>query len=163
MSSSISKNQQINSNYSSNKKNTDKNSPNQIPQKESSSKKLDGIYQNKNNNQEDKKSKNINFLQQTEINEKFFPLKANYVGQENNDKIKNNLKSPIIDYFIHTSNNYLQKHNSPEEIIDANSSNKNLNSNNNISKNNEQIFKMSPSMGYNLDQNFDFSPRVKRY
>ena len=107
---------------------------------------------------EDKKSKNINFLQQTEINEKFFPLKANYVGQENNDKIKNNLKSPIIDYFSHISNNYLQKYNSPEEIIDANSSNKNINSNNNISKNNEQIFKMSPSIGYNLDQNFDFSP-----
>ena len=101
-----------------------------------------------------------NFFEQTEINEKYFPQKANFFASENNDKIKTNLKSPIIDYFSPTSNNYLQNYNSPEEIIDDNKSNKNSNSNNNLSnnKNNEQNYKTTPNMAYNLDQNFDFSP-----
>ena len=159
MSSNISKSQPTNINQIANKKISDKNSPNQIQPRESTSKISEGV---KNNIQEPKKSQTQpnNFFEQTEINEKYFPQKANFFASENNDKIKTNLKSPIIDYFSPTSNNYLQKYNSPEEIIDANKNNKNSNSNNNLSnnKNNDQNYKTTPNMAYNLDQNFDFSP-----
>lgn len=87
------------------------------------------------------------------MNEKFFPPKTNYLVSENYGKIKNNLKSPIIDYFSQTSNNYLQKFHSPEKIIDGN---KNSNSINN--KNSGQIYKMSPTMANSLEHNFDYSP-----
>ena len=147
MSSNNSKSQSSSINQPQSKKNSDKNSPNQIQSKNSSSKLVDLSNPKKN------------FLEQTEINEKYFPQKSNYFASENNEKIKNNLHSPIIDYFSPTSTNYLQKYNSPEEIIDANKNNKNSNSNKlNNNKSNEQNFKMSPKLAYNYEQNFDFSP-----
>ena len=115
MSSNISKNQPTNNNQTLNQKNTEKIYQNQIPG-ELSSKIPDIINPQKKNFQESKKTQS----KQNEINEKFFPPKTNYFVSESNDKIKNNLQSPIIDYFSNTSNNYLQKYNSPEEIIDAN-------------------------------------------
>jgi hypothetical protein len=133
MNSNISKSQQTNINQTSINKNSEKNSPNQIPHREF--KKMP--FQSND------------FLQQTEMNEKFFPPKTNYFVSDNNDKIKNCLQSPIIDYFSPTSNNYLKKYNSPEEIIEDNKNNKTSNSNNNSylnnnKQNNEQNVKTLP-------------------
>ena len=153
MSTNISKPQTTNMNQPSLIKSPEINNHGQMPHRELASKVSEQINSHKNNFQEIKKmqSQPINFFEQNELNEKFFPPKTNYLVSENNDKIKNNLKSPIIDYFSQTSNNYLQKFHSPEEIIDGNK-----NSNNN--KNSDQIYKMSPTMTNNLEQNFDFSP-----
>ena len=137
MNYNTSKSQTTNIKQNTNQKSPDECISNQIPHRESSSKVMDQVNSHKNNYQDKSKiqSQPHNFLEQNEINEKFFPPKTNYFISENNDKIKNCLQSPIIDYFSHTSNNYLQKFHSPEEIIDAN---KNSNSNNNINnKNNE--------------------------
>ena len=155
MSTNISKSQSTNMNQPSLIKSPEINNLGQMPHREFS-KANDQINTHKNNFQEIKKnqSQTINFFEQNELNEKFFPPKTNYLVSENNDKIKNNLKSPIIDYFSQTSNNYLQKFHSPEEIIDGN---KNSNSTNN-NKNSDQIYKMSPTMANNLEQNFDYSP-----
>ena len=160
MNSNISKSQTTNINNPSNKKNSDKNSPDQIPSKDLSSK-FNNLSNTPKTFQEPKKvlSNSLNFFEQTEMNEKYFPPKANYFTSENNEKIKTNLKSPIIDYFCPTSTNYLQKYHSPEEIIDASKNNINSNSNKlSNNKNNDQNFKMSPNLAYNYEQNFDFSP-----
>ena len=53
-----------------NKKKTEPNIQNPIPQKENSSKKFFRINPNRNNIKEDKKSKNTKFLEQSEIDEK---------------------------------------------------------------------------------------------
>ncbi len=160
MNPNISKSQTTNIKQNINQKSPDINISNQIPHKESSSKNNEHLnaHNNNNNHQENKKiqsqSQSHNFLEQNEINEKFFPQKTNYfISENNNDKIKNSLQSPIIDYFSHTSNNYLQKFHSPEEIIDGNkNSNSNTNTNNNINN------KKTTPMTYNIEQNFDFSP-----
>ena len=60
-----------------------------------------------NNN---KKTPLPNFVDRNEINEKNFPQKANFFNEK-----MNSIKSPIIDYF--SPSFYLQKYNSPEEII----------------------------------------------
>ena len=47
------------------------------------------------------------------------------------------LKSPIIDCFNIISTNYLQKYNSPQEIIDDNKNSNSINNLNTNNKNNE--------------------------
>ena len=173
MNPNISKPQPTNIKQNINLKSPDEIKSTQIPHKELSSKNNIQLnaHNNNNNNQDNKKNQSQaqshNFLDQIEINEKFFPQKTNYFISENNDKIKNSLQSPIIDYFSHTSNNYLQKFNSPEEIIDGNknsnsnantNTNTNTNANNNLNnKNSEQKIKTTP-MAYNIELNFDNSP-----
>ena len=96
-----------------------------------------------NNN---KKTPLPNFVDRNEINEKNFPQKANFFNEK-----MNSIKSPIIDYF--SPSFYLQKYNSPEEIIHQSNevySNKSFNTGSV-----ELNFKKSPNIN---EQNFNFSP-----
>ena len=160
MNSNISKPQTTNMNQTPILKSPDQNITIQNPHRELSTKIPEQMNTHKNNFQEIKKNQSqpMNFFEQNELNEKFFPPKTNYFVSENNDKIKNSLKSPIIDYFSPTSNNYLQKFHSPEEIIDGNKTSNSNNNNLSNNKNNDQTFKMSPNVANNFEQNFDFSP-----
>ena len=111
-----------------------------------SQKSYDEKEKEKDKNQININKKNYpNYIERNEFNEKYFPQKTNFYIKE--EKKLNAIQSPIINYFSPTSNDFLQKYNSPEEIISSNKSNPNTNTNN-------KSIKLSP----NIEHNLNFSP-----
>ena len=88
MNSNISKPQTTNMNQTPILKSPDQNITIQNPHRELSTKIPEQMNTHKNNFQEIKKNQSqpMNFFEQNELNEKFFPPKTNYFVSENNDR-----------------------------------------------------------------------------